>query len=864
MPAFLNCPCGARVPITSAQPRCLNCGRELPLPPPAGNEPVDAVVLEQPHWSARMLAAMLDPRSIHWMLIFGGGLMVLGLIIWLVSIGVFKNPLVVAIALTLGSLAVHLSGCFVALKTKHKVAGHALTFLGCMLLPLNLWFYHTHGLVTLEGNLWLGGVVCCVLYIGTVVMLRDPLFMYAVEAGITLTVLLLLGQQGVIADATWLSLVCMALAFISIHAEGAFPADEETFNRQRFGLPLFWSGHVQLIAAISTLLGSQLLDLLDISQRAYWFSDWPGKPLTDNVWLATGLWLVGTYLYLYSDLVVRRLGWYVYAAAVCLIGAELTIIGQLHSAEWLIAAPALTAVGITAIIWLMGKDEARFASRLTPLATLLATMSVCAGLMQHVLTTSTLVRELFGTQHVTGWAFFLTMVLVAVCNRAMAVVLEDRNEWYAKVHLFLSAASVLVAAAGLCRCLEITTWTFQAPLLMLVPLGYLVASRLWQGRLPAEPLAISAHVGTGIIMLHVLFNCVKSGGEFIAPVEGASANLWLGLVFVQATIFYLAYAILYRQGANIYVATAAACGAVWQIACYTGIPHPWYTMLYAGLGLVMLAVSRVANPKLAVDDNQPAKPELELTFETAVFHSANGLLSLALLSGMLQGLAHLAARNADVIQLCALGLTTLTGLVAVAVAPNKTWRRIYAIWTIGLAGVSFLTLNMLMDLTVWQKAELFAVVVGLAILIASYIGRFMEQDRGETDHVTLGLWIGSLLPTAAVLVTVLCHRFGTGMKVSEVDEFGLVLMTVLMIVTGYAWQLKSPAVIGGGALTVYLLVLIGMLAYRPNVAMGVYLAVGGGLLFGAGVLLSIFRDRLAELPKQISNREGVFQVLNWR
>jgi len=30
------------------------------------------------------------------------------------------------------------------------------------------------------------------------------------------------------------------------------------------------------------------------------------------------------------------------------------------------------------------------------------------------------------------------------------------------------------------------------------------------------------------------------------------------------------------------------------------------------------------------------------------------------------------------------------------------------------------------------------------------------------------------------------------------------------------------------------------------------------------VLLSIFRDRLAELPKQISNREGVFQVLNWR
>ena len=43
-----------------------------------------------------------------------------------------------------------------------------------------------------------------------------------------------------------------------------------------------------------------------------------------------------------------------------------------------------------------------------------------------------------------------------------------------------------------------------------------------------------------------------------------------------------------------------------------------------------------------------------------------------------------------------------------------------------------------------------------------------------------------------------------------------------------------------------------------------YLAIGGGLLFGAGLALSIFRDRLAALPQKISNREGVFQVLSWR
>jgi len=72
-----------------------------------------------------MMAALLDPRSIQWMMMLGGGLMVLGIIVWLVSKGIFQNTLVVAAALTIGALAVHGSGCFVALKTRYKIAGQA-------------------------------------------------------------------------------------------------------------------------------------------------------------------------------------------------------------------------------------------------------------------------------------------------------------------------------------------------------------------------------------------------------------------------------------------------------------------------------------------------------------------------------------------------------------------------------------------------------------------------------------------------------------------------------------------------------------------------------------------------------------------
>lgn len=878
MSEAIICPCGARVPWPKHSPPslawCGVCGRDLQdrIPPRIefiDDEPVLAEAV--PHWSQRMLTALLDPRSIQWMLMLGGGLMVLGLVIWLVTSKLFENPLIVAATLTAGSLIVHLTGCGIALRTRYKTAGHALTFLGCLLLPLNLWFYHAHDLLTLEGQLWIGGVICSAVYIATVLLLREPLFMYAASGGITLTTVLFLGQQGVIADSTWLSVALMVLAFISIHAERAFPPEGEPFSRKRFGLPLFWTGQLQLAAALVTLVGTQLLALVLAPGQKYFDTEWAGNGLTQHDWLAGALWVAGAYAYLYSDLVVRRLGWYLYAAVGCLIGAELTIIGTRLSPEWMIAIPAFTAVLITLLSTRMGEKEG-IAHRLPPLALVLAGVSVVAGLIQHVLATSILAQEA-GWENETGWAFFGTMVFVAVCNRTMSLLLQKRTtgvpaatNWGADAHVFLSAASALVAAAGLARCLEVTSWTQQAPLVMLVPLAYVIAARLWRGHSPEQPLAISAQVGAAVILLHVVCNTVLLSLKDSLPLvlRGSESNLWLGLVFAEAAAFYLAYAILFRKGWNIYLATAAACAAVWQLANFYEINDAWYTMVYAALGLILLGIAKLLPTKdlFPAVGEQPEKEE-KITTTAATLHSANGLLSLALLSATLQALARLVTQQAEWELLAALGLTTLAGCLAFAFAPSAAWRRIYATCTIALAGVSFVILNVLMQLTVWQKAELFTIVLGLAILVASYIGRFLEGERDETDHVTLGLWFGSMLPAAALFIAAMYYRFQVG-QVSLPDELGLLIISVLMLVTGYAWQLKSPAVIGGGALGVYLLVVIGTLAYFPDVAIGVYLAIGGGLLFGAGLALSIFRDRLAALPQKISNREGVFQVLSWR
>ena len=89
----------------------------------AGGTPSAAAVEPQVPVMRRMFEALLDPGSIQWMLMIGGGLCVLGIIVWLVSKGIFENKRVLAVALGVGTLAILAAGWFAALRTRFHVAG---------------------------------------------------------------------------------------------------------------------------------------------------------------------------------------------------------------------------------------------------------------------------------------------------------------------------------------------------------------------------------------------------------------------------------------------------------------------------------------------------------------------------------------------------------------------------------------------------------------------------------------------------------------------------------------------------------------------------------------------------------------------
>ena len=188
----VRCQCGRSVEagdeLAGKRTLCPRCGRPLRLPAsrpePAvsasssraaafGSGPADLPADDMPEFHdpgsaskagheksvvlRRMFEALLDPRSIQWMLTLGGGLFVLGLLIWLVSWGIFQNPAILAVALGIGTVAIMVAGWWVVLMTRFRIAGQALTFLACVVAPLNLWFYHAQALITLDNNLWLGG-----------------------------------------------------------------------------------------------------------------------------------------------------------------------------------------------------------------------------------------------------------------------------------------------------------------------------------------------------------------------------------------------------------------------------------------------------------------------------------------------------------------------------------------------------------------------------------------------------------------------------------------------------------------------------------------------------------------------------------
>ncbi len=846
-------------------------------PPSAAFTEAPAAPAQPPAAPRRnVLEIVLDPRSIQWLLASGAAVLVIGLVIWLAASGLFENKIFVAVLLGAGNALLLAGGWAVIRFTRYQLAGRALTLLACLLMPLNLWFYDYQGLITVkDGHLWVAALVCCALYAVSASLLRDPALVYVFVGGVAMTGLLLLADGRLLnhdhfweiaAPATFL--VCLGLA--CIHAERAFPEGDGPFSRGRFGLAFFWSGHVALGVGLLLILGAQVTgDLFRDLFRSLFAHPLFGLTLqqpsgvleANGRLLALALIAAATYAYAYSDLVVRRVGVYIHLAVVCFLWAELSLLW------WMDGPPEafLVALALTGLL-------ANFAltALLPPTSTLRRTGPALAlGLCGLPLFIGLLMHFRGGRLPPRTVALHADLVVRRLAGRdggrlPRRGLSSPRGRTLDGVDLPVRHGGGVAARCG-------RGAADAGPghgVALSGPVAHADSPRVSDGLPPlprpaagnAGRLGGACHAGTVVLLVSSLGTAFQG----FALHHGVTLNLLLAAFFAEAALFYLLAAIWRDREFAVYACAATAAAALWQLLLYRGVQtDEYYVGAFAVLGLLLLAAYRFAALEKA-----PA-PGLG----RAAFQSGNALMSLAAVAGALLALADLAGRENFHFGLLVGLQAVLVGatLTAICLVRQQGWRRWYLLAAIADGGLTALVLFQRMNLSGWQKLELVCLALGLALLIAGHVGWRREHER-EDDLVSFGLFLGSLFVAVPLTYAVLYFRFTSDNRLPDdfdafrtFNEVGMLAVGLLLLGGGIVLHIKSTTLTGGIVMALYLLSLVAFLRVPDMLkTTAVYLMIGGGLFFGVGLLLSIYRDRLLALPQKIKRLEGKFRVLNWR
>jgi hypothetical protein len=156
------------------------------------------------------------------------------------------------------------------------------------------------------------------------------------------------------------------------------------------------------------------------------------------------------------------------------------------------------------------------------------------------------------------------------------------------------------------------------------------------------------------------------------------------------------------------------------------------------------------------------------------------------------------------------------------------------------------------------------VAAGVGLLAIGHVGWYREDEKQE-DMVSFNLGTGVLLVAVPLAIAVLHHRLRLVPEFSTLNELGMLAAGVVLLASGFMLHIRSTTLGGAALLAIYLLTLVLYINKIENVQLAaIWIAVGGGVIFATGILLSVYRDRLLTLPDQVKRREGIFKVLGWR
>lgn len=827
--------------------------------------------------AGKLLEAVLDPRSLLYLMMLGSALLVLGLVIWLATQGFFDDPLVIAVCAGLVNVIILGGGVYLLRYTRYTTAGRGIALLACLVMPLHLWFYDAQGLIVLDegGHLWIPALAIAVLYAFCAVMVRDSLFAYAMVGGITLTGLMILGDQNIARfwEGAATSSLLIFIGATAIHVERAFVPGTSSFNREDFGKAFFRAGHGVLLGGLIVLVswtisswtyGGILTDLW-----SFWWHDplpfeQPTLATSDNLKvLAIALSLVATYLYGYSYLVVSRQSAWVCGGVASFLWAEVMFVDLLRvplTEELVMLVLAVTAIFFQGLAWSVrglertdGKQEASL--------TLSTMMLTVACLMLIAPLTMGIAGYLRATFNVLPFRqisplFAAAMVATVVASWFGFWLTGGRRGYLNVVFAVGSCIAVLLASFSGLALVGWEAWDVAGPLLMIAPLGYWILSRRLTGS-SQNSLQIAAHCGTGLWVAAVLMSAYGLSMRRIDPLTGGASEIMLSVFFVEVCLFYILSSIITKRLTDNILALIAGSAAVVQLEHYLGTSYEFGLFTFGVIGLIVLMIDRLL--ELEVEETKRGRRSLGISGQIIVSLAGTGSVLLTLNRLMIEGF------HGGTLALL-LGMIGVSLLAALVVVPRAVWR-----WYVALAaaqgGAALLLIAFGLNLEPWQKLEILLAALGAVVLIVSHVG-WAKEGESQEDWVSLGLALGSLLLAVPMLTGLLGQRLEFYSETTYwrmVHEIGALAVGLSLLGTGILFRLRTTTIVGAIATLLYVGTLV-VYVHLPHQLQGVavYMMIGGAIFFAVSLLLSIFRDYLLAMPERFRRRRGLFRVLTWR
>jgi len=828
---------------------------------------------EKSNWVERLLS----PQSLQRMMACGGGLLVLGFVVWLWSIGIFENPMSMAAGIGTGTLAMLSLGIGLVKRTQYQLAGRGITLLAALALPLNLWFYDSQGLMTLAngGHLWIPAALCCGIYAAVAKVLRDSTFVYTFVGGVVMTGMLLLADQNV--NHFWMLLppttFLIVTGWICIFSERFFSPSDGEFSQQKFGKAFWRSGAVVLSSGLMLLLGGQLSTLIN---TWLWQVQMPGivvDPM-QKAW-AIGL-LTGSCLGFIAQAAIQHSRSTVVAAILLSVWTLFSVLDFFSLRPDVIH---LTIVLSLAIIVINGFTAYRlrnaatvvdgssleendrrgwnFANTVRALSlfgiVILTTAAIGQFLAQFVFP----LGSWFSTT--TRWISAVQMIGAALAIQSTATChhlnCNHRNTsaFNPMVNSSLMALSGIVLTMGLWTVgllLDKTFATF-AILGTVIPISMAIAALTGRDRHLRQSFQALGSLGM-LTSLGCLF--AFTAMEILPTADGHLAGLVIS-TFVAAMFFALSIGSDVRY--NTYIGYLAATIAMWQMFLVTDLEFSVSLILAPTVvGILMCLVDGFRMATLPKDNPTVAQKRL-----------GHLLVLVASVCGILVTLNRILGSEPSPSLLAALGIQLVATGTLGYFERQDDWRLMFRAITVGtLIALATVAYN-LSQLNGVQRIELLSLFLGSVLLGLSHIAWSRETEK-QDDMASLGLALGSLLVVTPLAIGLVGYRLeGSEAQFSWrlFHEIGTLVAALLLLGTGMICKIRWTTICGSVLLGIYILSLAILVRWPQQLqSASVVMMIGGGVFFSVSALLSIYRDKITSLPKKVRTGQSLFSVLKWR